>query len=438
MRVNELAAEVVDRLRSARSLAWLRAIDAADLDAPVVQEPDPDLVVAPYRWLLERVGDGVTLTKAGYLPPAMVTSAMTELGWADDWYGKHNREDATLPVLELRESAQRFGLVRKYRGQLVPTKVGRAVTDEPGRLWWHLASALPDARSEPQRHAGVLYLITVAAGLAENDPMLAEGMTILGWTERGTYQPLRPLAAFGAARDTWAVFRRLGLVARGRRLEPVLPEPAAVRLARAALLGRQPQGTPPTPTTRRRAPESAMQLRVSLCDTDVWRRVVVPGSLTLRQLHAVLQTAMGWEDYHLHLFDVDGVLYGDIEEIEGPPLGDEETFTLAGAAEAVREFGYEYDFGDGWRHDVVIEQAMPSVGVGTPHVIDGAGACPPEDCGGPGGFEHLLEVLADPTDEEHAHLLDWVGGSYDSTAFDVAAVNAALELYDRHTRLRTR
>jgi hypothetical protein len=434
--VDELAAEIVDRLRSVRSLSWLRAIDAADLDAPVGEEPDADVVVTPYRWLLDRVGDGVKLTQAGYLPPTVVKAAMTELGWAEDWYGKNNREDVTLPVLELRESAQRFGLVRKYRGQLVPTRIGRTLADDPAGLWWHLAGVLPDARSEPQRHAGVLYLITVAAGLAENDVMLAEGMTILGWTERGTYQELSPSAAFGAARDTWAVFRRLGLVPRTRRLEDGVPTRAARRLARAALLGREQRTVEATPAPRRRASESALQLRVSLRDTGVWRRLVVPSSLTLRELHAVLQTAIGWEDYHLHVFDVDSVLYGDVEEIEGQPLGDEATFTLARAADAVREFVYEYDFGDSWHHDIVIEQAMPSVRTGTPHLVDGAGACPPEDCGGTGGFEHLLEVLADPSDEEHAEMLEWVGGSYDPGAFDIDSVNAALELYDRHTRQR--
>lgn len=434
--MDELAGEVVERLRSARSLAWLRAIDAAELDSPAETEPDADVVVAPYRWLLDRVGDGVRLTQAGYLPPTMVRATMSELGWADDWYGKNNREDITLPVLELRESAQRFGLVRKYRGQLLRTKIGRTLTDDRTELWWHLAGALPDARSEPQRHAGVLYLITVAAGLAENGAMLADGMTILGWTERGTYQPLSPTAAFGAARDTWAVFRRLGLVPRTRRIKEGDPTPAARRLARAALLGRdQPRGVgasiPP-----RRTSESAFQLRVSLRDTDVWRRLVVSASLTLRQLHAVLQTAMGWEDYHLHLFDVDGVLYGDVEEIEGQPLGDEETFTLMQAADVVSEFMYEYDFGDSWHHDIVIEQTMPSVGTGTPHLIGGAGACPPEDCGGSGGLEHLLEVLADPSDEEHEEMLEWVGGAYDPDALDIDTLNAALELYDRHTRLR--
>ena len=94
---------------------------------------------------------------------------------------------------------------------------------------------------------------------------------------------------------------------------------------------------------------------------------------------------MGWQDYHLHLFDVDGVLYGDVEEIEGQPLGDEDIFTLAQAVEAVREFVYKYDFGDSWHHDIVIEQAISSVGAGSPHLVDGARACPPEDCAGTGG-----------------------------------------------------
>ena len=89
--MDELAAEIVDRVRSVRSLSWLRAIDAADFDAPVTEEPDADVVVAPYRWLLDRVGDGVKLTQAGYLPPTVVEAAMTKLGWAEDWYGKNNR-----------------------------------------------------------------------------------------------------------------------------------------------------------------------------------------------------------------------------------------------------------------------------------------------------------------------------------------------------------
>ena len=110
-----------------------------------------DVAVAPYRWLLERVGSGVRLTQAGYLPPALVSEAMVALDWQDEWIGKHNREDQTLPILELRESAQRFGLLRKNRGQLLVTKAGRDLVADPVGLWWLIAQRLPDARSRPTR-----------------------------------------------------------------------------------------------------------------------------------------------------------------------------------------------------------------------------------------------------------------------------------------------
>jgi hypothetical protein len=169
----------------------------------------------------------------------------------------------------------------------------------------------------------------------------------------------------------------------------------------------------------------------------IWRRLVVPASLTLRELHAVIQTAMGWQDYHLHMFEVAGVRYGDVEEMDGP-VGDEEEFTVGQAAGAVSKFTYEYDFGDGWTHDIRVEQVMPSVGSGVPHLVGGARACPPEDCGGPWGYQHLVEVLADPEHEQHEQFLGWVGGGYDPEAFDLAETNANLELQDRHTRQRRR
>jgi Plasmid pRiA4b ORF-3-like protein len=432
---------LVGRLRGARSLPWLRVIDDADLDRPADLDDAPDGAVAPYRWLLERVSPGVRLTQAGYLPPGLVTEAMAALGWQTDWIGQHNREDLTLPILELRESAQRFGLLRKSRGQLLVTKVGRSLVDDPVGLWWHLAARLPDARSEPKRDAGLLYLLTVAAGRSRDDALLAKGMSILGWAEGGTRRPLSPVSAFGAARDTWAMLRRLGLLGdRDRWDEPESPpSPQARMLARAALLGRA--ATAPTgaePKSARRATEQAIQLSVTLRDIEppIWRRLVAPASLTLHELHAVIQTAMGWEDYHLHLFEVDRVLYGDVEEMEGRPFGDEDTFTVGQAAEAVDGFGYEYDFGDSWAHDVRIEQHIASVGTGTPHLVGGARACPPEDCGGPWGYDHLLGVLADPAHEEHEHLLGWVGGCFDPEAFDLAETNTRLELYDRHTRQR--
>ena len=451
--MNSEIVDVVEELRRSRSVPWLRVLDAARLDEPVNDEPDPDAVVSPYRWLLRRVGNGVRLTQAGYLPPAIVSEAMTALGWEDDWIGKHNREDQTLPILQLRETAQVLGLLRKNRGQLLVTKLGERLREHPQQLWWHLAQRLPTVRERAERQAGVLYLLTVAARHPRDDALLAEGMTILGWADGRTRQPISPRGAFSVAADTWSAFRRLGLLPEPARWDdpPEPPTEAGVRLARAALVGpTEPTSTAQStstassaepeqsPATRVRTGQPMVQLRVSLdyVEPMIWRRLVVPASLTLRQLHAVIQTAMGWEDYHLHMFDVGGVLYGDVEQMDGDEAGDSDTFTVGQAAERVRKFGYEYDFGDSWRHTIAIEQTMSGAGADTPRLIDGARACPPEDCGGPGGYQQLLEVLADPADEEHETMLEWVGGSFDPEAFDLAGTNELLELYDRHTRQR--
>jgi len=244
------------------------------------------------------------------------------------------------------------------------------------------------------------------------------------------------LPLLAAARDTWAVFRRLGVLPRSQRWDDPEqpPSPSAVALARAALLGRAARPV----VAAARVGGQSVELTVTLrhLSPPVWRRVVVPASMTLSELHHVIQTAMGWQDCHLHLFDVEGVLYGDNEEIQGRGLGDEDVFTVGQVAAVVREFSYEYDFGDSWYHDIRVEQVIASVGAGTPHLVSGARACPPEDCGGSWGYQRLTAVLADPSDEEHDDLLAWVGDAWDAERFDLDGTNTMLELYDRHTRRR--
>jgi hypothetical protein len=428
---------VVDRLRRTRSLPWLRVIDEAQLDEAAELEADAEAVVAPYRWLLERVGDGVRLTQAGYLPPTIVKAAMQELGWLEKWIGTASREVET-PVLELRESAQRFGLLRKTRGRLFVTKVGRSLLNDPPGLWWHLASRLPDGRSQAEREAGVLYLLTVAAGKASDDSLLALGMSLLGWTADGI-TPITDIWAFSAAEPTRWLFLWLRLVPDGIPWgggPRPLPTDEGRRLARAALLGRTGPATAADPAPRPKA-DRAVQLLVALSDITppIWRRLVVPASLTFRDLHDVIQIAMGWQSYHLHLFDVEGVRYGDVEDLSGP-LGEEEEFTVGEAASAISNFTYEYDFGDGWMHEIRVEQVMASVGSGTPHLLDGARACPPEDCGGPGGYQHLLKVLAHPAHREHQTVVGWLGGGFNSEELNLEEANANLEVYDRQTRQR--
>ena len=151
---------------------------------------------------------------------------------------------------------------------------------------------------------------------------------------------------------------------------------------------------------------------------------MVPAALTLNELHSVLQTAMGWTDSHLHSFDIGGLVYGDADEFDGP-AGNEARHRLSAVIRSVTRFRYDYDFGDGWEHDVVIEQALPASVIAS-SCLAGRRACPPEDCGGPSGYRHLLDVLADSGHEEHRELADWVGRSFDPEDFDVIQTNERL------------
>ena len=106
-------------------------------------------MVRLYRWLLDHVGaEGIRLTGAGYLPSAEVETAVAELDLGKEWIGKSNREVQTAPVLHLRESATRMGLLRKHRGMLLTTSRGRALRDDPAALWWHLAERMPPRSAE--------------------------------------------------------------------------------------------------------------------------------------------------------------------------------------------------------------------------------------------------------------------------------------------------
>ena len=139
------------------------------------------------------------------------------------------------------------------------------------------------------------------------------------------------------------------------------------------------------------AGESVLQLKVSLVGTSdppVWRRVLVPARMRLDRLHDVIQAAMGWEDYHLHAFTAGDVDYGPPDP-DGPPdpeLGHrDERRTAVGDVIGERRdrMRYVYDFGDHWRHDVVVEKVLTAEpGSRYPICLTGKGRCPPEDCGG--------------------------------------------------------
>jgi hypothetical protein len=159
----------------------------------------------------------------------------------------------------------------------------------------------------------------------------------------------------------------------------------------------------------------------------IWRRVQVPGSIRLAALHEVIQTVFGWTDSHLHQFVVAGRTYGQPDDFD-EAIEDESGVTLAQAVGTrTKRFLYVYDFGDNWEHDVVIENIVAgNSGSEGSLCLGGKRHRPPEDCGGPPGYQNFLEALRDPAHDEYDAMLDWVGGSFDPEAFDLAAVNRAL------------
>lgn len=165
------------------------------------------------------------------------------------------------------------------------------------------------------------------------------------------------------------------------------------------------------------------QLKVVLLgiEPEIWRRIVVPDTLTLLELHAVLQGAIGWQDCHLHAYEIGDQRYEVPETDEyGPEEGclDERKFTLKKALKGLSEFSYVYDFGDNWRHRIEIESVMPTFPrrMHWPICIGGENACPPEDCGGAYDYPEFLTALKDISHLEHHRMTDWAG-AFDPNEF---------------------
>lgn len=176
---------------------------------------------------------------------------------------------------------------------------------------------------------------------------------------------------------------------------------------------------------------NAVQIHVSLdeIEPEVWRRLVLPSHWNLEQLHLAIQAAFNWWNYHLHEFRIGGLRYGDVELLtedafdDDPRVFDFHDVRLRDFEDGAI-FNYLYDFGDSWRHTVVIEELM-ALDVTPKHgtCIDGARARPPEDVGGVPGYERFLEIMSDETDLEHTDTKRWCGGHFDPEWFDLAVVD---------------
>lgn len=170
----------------------------------------------------------------------------------------------------------------------------------------------------------------------------------------------------------------------------------------------------------------------------VWRRIQVPAIVRLGRLHDIIQAVMGWTNSHLHRFEIGGMQYSDPLFDEDGELGFLDEWEVRLKDLELKEGGkifYEYDFGDSWGHNIVLEKILPpDPKMRHPICLDGARACPPEDVGSFPGYSQFLEAIRDPNHEEHEHYMDWIGGAFDPGFFDLDEANRKLrKLKNRET-----
>jgi hypothetical protein len=203
----------------------------------------------------------------------------------------------------------------------------------------------------------------------------------------------------------------------------------AVLLVAKHLMGRLREGIATSQKSRAKAKPatgSLFQFKITLLGSTpaIWRRIQVQ-DCTLDKLHEHIQTAMGWTNSHLHQFEIEGKRYGDPELLEDCFEFVDSTKTMVSDITQRRRrfaFKYEYDFGDGWEHEVLFE-GCPGIekGQNYPVCVEGERACPPEDVGGVWGYQDFLAAIADPKHEEHDTFLEWCGGSFFPDKFDAVS-----------------
>lgn len=175
------------------------------------------------------------------------------------------------------------------------------------------------------------------------------------------------------------------------------------------------------------------QFKITLQNIEplIWRRIQVNSDISLENLHQVILISMGWQGGHLHEFKLGRKRYGrpDSDFDMSDDLTDEANVKLHEVLQKPKtKMEYLYDFGDGWEHLIVLEKILDvEKKLDQSLCIDGKRACPPEDCGGTYGYQHLLDILNDKNDPEYEDTIDWLGESFDSEKFDIDEINESLK-----------
>lgn len=175
------------------------------------------------------------------------------------------------------------------------------------------------------------------------------------------------------------------------------------------------------------------QLQITLVDSKpkIWRKILVNPDTLLVDLHRIIQTTMGWTNSHLHLFN-DGIYEYAPKEFEVEDTKNSRTIKLNKILKKEKQcILYEYDFGDGWEHEILLEKIIEDDEKNQiPGCIGGKRNCPPEDCGGIWGYVDLLKIISDKKNKEYKETMTWLGGEFDPEYFNMTEINKLLKKKD--------
>lgn len=176
-----------------------------------------------------------------------------------------------------------------------------------------------------------------------------------------------------------------------------------------------------------------LQLKIFLKDINplIWRRFFVRDDLNFQEFHEIIQDIMGWEGYHLYRFEIDGInIEPPSDDYIPEKEGDEDSrkiklfkyLNLKGI-----RFNYVYDFGDDWKHEVIVENVLDFEDRYLPFCLEGERSCPPEDCGGVFGYMELLKILKNKNHPKYDWFVNkWLPPDFDSEKFDLNKINNLL------------
>jgi hypothetical protein len=421
-----------------------RARGGSKMDLAVKSE-----MVEQVRAFADWVGAGRKLTQTGRITLADARALVESLGTDDvidptigDRVYRTTSSHELLHLTLVVEWAKAARLVRKTGNRLVLVKKNQALLDDPPTLWFTLFTTfeqlgeafLPTGFGESLlSREFVTGIRAVLTSLYRTDSAVTTArLCATAWEVVTAPYDLGQATEFQRThlhaandRDTKRaldVLRRLGAVT----IENDVVELTGLgRSGMRRLLGDPEPGDP------------VYQVKITLRGTAVWRRVLVPAAVRLDRLHTVVQATMGWQDAHLHVFVDDQTYYG----VPDPELGfhDEHATRLNELVAPGGHLVYDYDFGDSWEHEILVEEAtVAAPDARYPCCVAGESACPPEDVGGVPGYARLIDILADPGHEEHQDVLGWLGldsrDQFDPARFDPDEANQRLA--DRLSPLR--